>query len=296
MPVDQYNIERWGRAPSEGEEARCQRTVDGIRGLIEERYGGAVDVYLQGSYRNRTNVKQDSDVDIVAEHTGYFFADTSSLTEEDRRRYDASRVAADYEFSSFKNDLHSVLANRFGAAMVEQKNKCIRINKNEYRVNADVVACYQYKRFAAFEVVEAQGIAFMSDEGVRIEGFPKQHYERGAAKNTQTEGMYKRAVRALKIARNNMEDTGLIRPDTMPSFLLECLVWNVPDSEFGQASLYEVLRRVIYRVWEDMGNPDRARNYAEVSDLRWLLRGNNAAKDTQLAREFMHRTWGYIGF
>jgi tRNA nucleotidyltransferase (CCA-adding enzyme) len=43
------------------------------------------EVFLQGSYKNDTNVYGDSDVDLVLYHTGAFYKDLTRLSPDDRR-------------------------------------------------------------------------------------------------------------------------------------------------------------------------------------------------------------------
>ena len=49
------------------------------------------EVFLQGSYKNTTNVYGDSDVDIVLCHNGAFYKDLSRLSAADRRLQRRSR-------------------------------------------------------------------------------------------------------------------------------------------------------------------------------------------------------------
>jgi predicted nucleotidyltransferase len=296
MAITSDQIRRWGVAPSEREEIKCQRTVERIKTVLQAHFGNVVEIYLQGSYRNRTNVRLESDVDIVVEHSSYYFHDISSLSEEDKRRFDAITFPAQYQFSQYKQDVHALMQREFGVSFVQRKNKCIFITKDSYRVNADVVPAYQYKRFYTPTSIEAQGIAFLSDGGEIINSFPKQHYENGASKNINTNGNYKSVVRVLKNVQNVMIDARIISEDLMASFLLECLVWNVPDADFNRSSLYDVARQVIWRIWDDMNKPDKAANYAEVSNLKWLLRGNDSQGRVQNVRSFMQHAWNFIGY
>jgi hypothetical protein len=47
-----------------------------------------VEVFLQGSYGNDTNVWVDSDVDIVLKHTGAYYRDLSQLPQDQQTRYE----------------------------------------------------------------------------------------------------------------------------------------------------------------------------------------------------------------
>src|SRR3989338_273819 len=296
MAISRDQIERWSNAPSEREETKCQNTVERVKQIIRNHFGNDVYIYLQGSYRNRTNVKAESDVDIVIEHPNYYFPGLSSLSDVERTKYNASSIAAEYSFDRFKADVHALLQSDFGSTYVKRKNKCIRVEKDAYRVNADVIPCYTYKRFSTATLVEVEGIGLKADSGEVIDSFPKQHYENGASKNLSTDGRYKGVVRVLKNVRNELLDQRQISEDLMRSFFLECLVLNVPNSDFNYGSLYDTTRQIIFRIWDDMVKPEKASNYAEVSDLKWLLRGSESTSKINNARMFMEKAWQFIGY
>src|SRR3989339_1525459 len=204
MNISEEQLSRWAKAPSETEEGKCQNAVSRITEAVKEKFGSGVSVFLQGSYRNRTNVKQDSDVDIVVLHKGYYFPDVSGLSESDKAAYRKNFIGSDYTFSQFKNDVHGLLKDTFGADLVTRKDKCIMVNGNDYRVDADVVPCFIHKRFRSLYVVEAEGIELVTDLGVHIHSFPEQHYDNGVAKNSNTGMMYKPVTRILKNVRNEL--------------------------------------------------------------------------------------------
>jgi hypothetical protein len=60
------------------------------------------------------------------------------------------------------------------------------------------------------------------------------------AKNNQTGYRYKHLVRILKRLENELVDHGLV--GKLPSYLLECLVFNVPPDAFGYPNYTDDLR------------------------------------------------------
>ena len=57
----------WGQPPSQTERDKCENAERAVRKAIAESSALAnrsISVFTQGSYANRTNVRQDSDVDI----------------------------------------------------------------------------------------------------------------------------------------------------------------------------------------------------------------------------------------
>ncbi len=295
MSVSEDQLSRWAKAPSETEEGKCQTTVSRITDAIQKKFGTSVTVFLQGSYKNRTNVKKDSDVDIVVKYDDYYFPDTHFLSSNDKFAFEKGFTASKYTFARFKDDIMAILQGEYGYQVVERKEKCIKIHKNDYRVNADVIPCFVHKRMITAYSVGEEGIEFVTDSGGHIYSFPQQHYNNGVKKNKNTNMKYKSIVRILKNARNNMVDMQQLTDKDMPSFFLECLVWNVPNQVLNKFYLSTALRETIKKVWNDMRNPTIANDYAEICDLKWLFRGNSKRNYRQ-AEDFMLKAWNYFGF
>lgn len=267
MNIDEDQLTRWAKAPSETEEGRCQHAVERITKAVKAKFGSRVSVFLQGSYKNRTNVKLDSDVDVVVRLDDIYFSDISGMSEADKQKH-MQIPDSEYTFSQFKNDIQQILVDEFEYGAVERHDKCIKVKKNDQRVNADVVPCFVHKRFRSFEIVEAEGIGLLTDRGIRVHSFPEQHYDNGVTKNNVTDKMYKSAVRILKNIRNGLIEQNIITDKDMPSFLLECLVWNVPANNFQKDTYWDAVKATIVRVWNDMRSVEEAREYAEVNDLK----------------------------
>ena len=81
-------------------EASPKLDVDGIR------------VFTQGSYANRTNVRQDSDVDICVMYTRTFFVDYSMS--EGLGNTVLGYSSGGLRYDDFKNDVEAALRSYFG--------------------------------------------------------------------------------------------------------------------------------------------------------------------------------------
>lgn len=294
MSADEDQLTIWSKPPSETEEDKCRNAVEGITRAINAKFGSSVSIFLQGSYKNRTNVKKDSDVDIVVRHNDYYFGNTQYLTEEEKQLYNQI-PSSTYTYKNFKNDIQQLLENEFEYGEVERKDKCIKVWGNTYRVNADVVPCFVHKRLQTHNSASDEGIEFITDADNHLISFPQQHFDNGTKKNNDTDTFFKSVVRILKNARNSLVDQGTILEKSMPSFFLECLVWNVPDSNLAKGTYTEATKSAIYTIWNDMGSASKAQDYAEVNNLKWLFRGNNDRTPLQ-AKNFMQQAWAYFDF
>lgn len=291
MNITDDRLALWARPLSETEDAKCVSAREQITEAMRRKFGNSVRVFLQGSYANRTNVRQDSDIDIVVVHNDIYFPDVSSLSEEQKSTYWASFTPATYTYNDFRNEIHTVLSATF-PNMVQSKEKCLKVAGNTTRMNADVIASFTHHRFYTPTDIGHTGIAFNTLTGTRVESFPEQHYANGVSKNDRTGRSYKQVVRILKNVRNVLIENRSIEEGLVSSFFIECLVWNVPDEYFEGANNREIARSVVAKIWNDMRDIALSNDYLEISNLFWLFRGQ--PRTPAQAEAFMYKAWHYL--
>ena len=181
---------------------------------------GSPDVYLQGSYRNHTNIRGDSDVDTVAETDRVFYHNLTTA-----QLHQAGWGSSTLTWTDFNNQVRAALVAYYGAHLVRQGNKCINIGGQGNRLNADVVPCCEYRSFAQDHRTYVSGITFFTQSGVQLVNYPKLHHDNGAQKNSSCSGAFKPLIRVFKNARNRAQSE-------FPSYFLECLLYNVRDSQY----------------------------------------------------------------
>lgn len=230
MPIPENQLRTWTR---QGAVSTAKKTHESIRNALSgQRWSEylELEVYLQGSYKNTTNIRGDSDVDIVVQLTSIF---QSNLTEEQKRRF--WFIKANYGWQDFYRDVHQALKDYYRSWRVEVGKKCLKV-QTPY-LPADVVVCLQYRKYpqcprSSSDFVE--GITFyVPTERRWVVNYPKLHYSNGVYKNQFTGGLYKPVVRMFKNARSYLIDAGSISRDLAPSYFLECFLYNVPNSLFS---------------------------------------------------------------
>ena len=65
-----------------------------------------------------------------------------------------------------------------------------------------------------------------------ITNFPKQHYDNGVLKQKVANDQFKSVVRIIKNARSYAVDKGLLAKGKAPSYFLQGLLFNIPNSVF----------------------------------------------------------------
>ncbi len=244
MAIPESQLSTWSH---HGAQDSAKRTHEAIRRALDAYrwpQGMTYDFYLQGSYRNDTNIRGDSDVDVVLEMTSAFKHDTSSLSQYEQQALASSFQPATYDWNDFRREVLKALEGGFGKWMVAQGNKSIKLKADPPRLAADVVVCIGHRHYGtSYSYVE--GITFYALQDRRwIVNYPKEHYKNGATKGSGTSDRYKRTVRMFKNARNHLESTGRISAGLAPSYFVECLIYNATDAAF-QHSFQETYRSIV---------------------------------------------------
>lgn len=283
----------WGQAPSQSERERYENAERAVRKAIASSAalsGRAIRVFAQGSYANRTNVRQDSDVDICVLCRDVFYYDLPSSAS--REAYNIR--PATYEYAQFKNEVGAALTAYFEHSTVTRGNKAFDVHANSYRVDADVVPAFEYRRYRT-ETHYHEGTKFLPDNGGQVVNWPTQNYDNGVSKNQRTAKRFKALVRIMKRLRNEMSEVAIAAASPIPSFLNECLVWNVPGDAFGHASYLDDVRHVIAHLWDETRSIDTCGEWGEINELKYLFRaGQNWTREQ--SNKFLQAAWDYIGF
>jgi hypothetical protein len=211
------------------------------------------DVYLQGSYKNDTNIFGESDVDVVVQLNSCWQRDISSMPLNQQQQYLSSHFPAPYSWKHFHTDALNALTDYYGGELVKPGTKAIKVTGISGRLNADVVVCVQYRKYGTFYSYDNQqyqeGIAiWVPKYNEWIINYPKIHYINGCAKHTVSDKRYKSMVRIFKNAANELEQRGLLADGVAPSYFIECLTFNAPYTTFDtsyQGSFVRILGWIV---------------------------------------------------
>lgn len=291
----------WAQAPSQTESDRIDNAITAIKKALaaDAKVSSVTKVFVQGSYRNRVNVRQDSDVDIGVLYTGSLFF---IAYPEGKKDADFGNSPADYSYADFKRDIDAALTSYFGAAHVTRGDKAFDIHENTYRVDADVVPLFVHRRYKA-DGTYICGTELRPDSGGRIinwperlydtHEWPRQHYENGYGKNNDTRRAYRGVVRIIKKLRNIMDEDGIAEARPIKGFNVECLVWNAPNTCFTHPTWYEDVSSVLNHLSYNLSSMTLCGEWGEVSELKYLLKSDETKRAN--FKSFIDRARKYIG-
>ncbi|MEV4283308.1 hypothetical protein [Actinoplanes xinjiangensis] len=167
----------------------------------------AYEIFGQGSRVNDTHLDDTADIDLVLMLT----------------------MPLPYGWERFRDDVLAALGETH---TVRMGRRCLNVDDPDslFAEMVDVLVATEYRWYPVPGARHyEQGVFFRDQQGRPIVNFPRQHRRNGDLKDLRTGGRFKQVVRAAKRARRLAEQRGLIDDGSAPSYLIECLLFNVPD-------------------------------------------------------------------
>jgi hypothetical protein len=293
----------WAQPPSDAEQDRCERVIRAIRTAVarsSKLQARKILVFSQGSFRNRVNVRQESDVDVGVMLYDYFLAQYP----EGKANSDFGNSSVSYQFSEFKNELEEALVEYFSRAAVKRGNKAFDIKATASQVEADVVPLFEFRQYWESGSYRA-GVALVPDNSPRrIENYPERlvdhwpptplHYENGVSKNDETKRRFKGIVRILKKLQIELAAAGNTASAAFPGYLLECLAWNTPNWCFDRNSWEDRVQYVLRFLWQNTAETALCNKWCEVDGIKYLFHILQPWTREQ-AHAFLDVAWDYVG-
>lgn len=225
MPIPESQLETWA---NQGAITTAKITADSVKNALNSYNdwpdGIDFEVYLQGSYKNNTNIRGDSDVDVVVQLNSTFY---HNLSDDQKRTLGLN--SSSYSWTDFKAEVLKVLKNYYGQNQVIEGKKTLKLKAGNGRLSADVVVCSLFRKYNTVSHYDfVDGMCFWTNNYDRqVINYPKIHYDNGVLKHENTNEWYKPVVRIFKNMRNSFST------DNTPSYFLENLIYNAPHSKFG---------------------------------------------------------------
>lgn len=252
MTIPESKLETWSNQGATQTPKSLRKKIEKALTEYESKITrkSQLEIYLQGSYRNKTNILGNSDVDIVVQNNATFFRDISKLNKYEKNIYINTFNDATYTWQDFKSEVIKTLECAFGSDNVKIGDKSIKIDDGNYE--ADVVPCFEYRKYVSFGKSDEYkkyipGIKFFTtNENHSVVNYPKEHYSKGADKNQRVNKRYKPTIRVFKNIKSKLIEKEMISKDIASSYFVENLLYNVPDECFDNIKLstrvYSVLK------------------------------------------------------
>ena len=234
MAIPENQLKIWAQP---GTVKGAKNTHTAIRNALG-RYQWPDDVryrtYLQGSYRNNTHLRRQSDVDVVVELTSLPIRDGSLLPDSQKRLLKGTFAEPEYGWRRFRRDVIRVINAGFGESRVREGRKTLKLVMESPEIPVDVVVAVRYLKYTeysglrSYEHTEGMGL-YLPTESRWTVSYPHLHRRNGVGKEKATNWWFRRTIRMFKNARAQLVEEGRLAPATARSYQIECLLYNVPD-------------------------------------------------------------------
>ena len=296
MSISYEQLEKWRRR---GDDKKSSKTYDFFVKILKEHCSDIIEVnddnvFLQGSYVNHTNIKDDSDIDIVVLAKNVFYNNAKEVLNETqykqfKERYsDSSKRLEEFKEQIYKK-LNGIKIQNNVYMQLKRGCKTIKFNEGGNLMDfvpVDIVPAFEYRKYSGYNGInkenQVEGIEiYDACKDEYIINYPKLHIENGKNKDseTRTDCNYKETIRIFKQIRNCLIDTGVIREELMPSYALECLLYNVPDTLFKK-NLVERVDSIIEWLSQNL-----YKEFIEQNGMYYLFTPSNGKKEATIKRE-----------
>jgi hypothetical protein len=239
MPIPEAQLDTWS---AQGGTGVFRDTYNHLKETLNDPAAPYANrtfrVFRQGSYENDSNTHGESDVDTVIMLTSTFHYSLSSLNAQEVQNFQAAYPGtATYDIADFKREVNAWLQQQY-PGYVDPPGKAIHIRRNgRLPREADVLVCAEYKHYWGFANVADKtsyigGVKFHDRNGNSLINYPELHSLRCTEKHQATGSGFKQTVRIFKNMRHRLMDEGLLRDGAAPSYYIEGLLHNVPDTAF----------------------------------------------------------------
>ena len=221
MPIPESTLSSWSHHHSGQASAQAHTAIRDALSAYDWPSGMTYDVFLQGSYKNETNLRRDSDVDLVIQLGSRIRPRLAALSGAELQGNDAHKLVLQ-RWQAFRRHALSAMKAGFGNSVTAGR-KSLKLAQGKTPAPADLVVTLKFEDGLAF---------YLPDERRWVKSYPQHHYQRGVKKERATSNQFKRTIRMFKAARNYLIANGAIKDGEAPSYFIECLLYNVPNNLF----------------------------------------------------------------
>ncbi|MEW2133314.1 nucleotidyltransferase [Streptomyces sp. NPDC005435] len=286
-------INKWKSPPGPSEKRRLERAERMVRAAVSQHEPfQALDITVaaKGSYPNKTNVRGDSDVDIMVKLNDPIHTDGVAEWWFGQ----PARYRGPWTKAALREQVHAALTNHFGWVDADHNLAFYVPEVVGSRPSIDVVPCFKWVKYdSTVPGGEYVGSVVYGRDGKKVINWPELQLANGRTKNDNTNQRYKFVVRVLKNVENDLAAEGVIK--ALPSYFSECLIYNVSDHVLLAGDLDAAVRaslREVYRQITSFFGPQRMR---EPNGMKKVF-GEGQKWSEKDARALIENALHYLGY
>jgi hypothetical protein len=199
-------------------------------------YAKNVEIYIHGSYVNKTNIYFPSALEVAVELKRTATYSPDKITPDDYKLYNNYYVDMEMGFTpkQFRDMLIEELVELTGERCEERRKTILLKPFGRLRHEVDISPCFSFTHTTADLKDSFRGVMlYDAGVGMNILTFPKLHAQNGNAKDLATKGNFKRMVRVFKTLNAlNIKEFSFSDETNATGYFIECMLFNVPNKLF----------------------------------------------------------------
>ncbi len=292
------NIDKWAKPLNlyiDGVIKSIVRNVETALADSASGLGKTCSVLPFGSQYFDSAISQNTPLDIYVVNTKEYYYDVESTVDTSLLDLPTSKI--DYE--KFKTSVYKDMQKYFGKYNVGLLGNTIHIKKEQYKIHLKPVASYHaytnvLDKNADTVVSFIEGVALPKKDESLLIYYPYHEEKNYHTTNRKTDNRFNAIVRVIKhlsdwISRKDGYST------MMPSYLLTCLAYNVPNVVIKRMSGYDAALVEIIDYLYDMLITDLYKDMYEINDIK-LLFSSKQTWNRDITLNFLQRAKHYIKY
>ena len=138
VPIPNSIMGQWSHHPAATASVQVHTSIRRTIDTYTWPKGTSVEVFLQGSYKNDTNRRKNSDVDVVVRFSAKLRPSVAALSGSQLESSDAHTAAYD-RWQFFRTEMVKALRVKYGKKAVTSGRKSLKLGKGKIPAAADVV-------------------------------------------------------------------------------------------------------------------------------------------------------------
>lgn len=289
MKISEEQLKIWSSQQSTHLSKKTHEQIEKTLALILPCFAQKYQMFLQGSYKNNTNIYAESDVDIILMRQDCFIYNTKPLTNENQHRLlfslcNQSLKALNYWNESHRKDalniidisrreIYNALIKKYlkGNVKIASKAMTILPDIHANRRKADLIIAIPYRLYTSSEYFY-EGICFHNRKENKLDiNFPKEHSKNLTEKHQETNNILKPTIRICKNLYRylSLKNKGQFTKALVSSYNIECMIYNVPSEYFKNDEQENIISCLD---WIRNANTNE---FVCANQLRWLFKGES---------------------
>ncbi len=290
------NIDKWAKPLNLYTDGIIKSMVRSVETALENSdLGNTYTVLPFGSQYFDSAISLNTPLDIYVVNTKDYYYDVQSTI--DVSSLDLPKGKIDYK--KYKDNIYKAIQKHFGKHNVTVVGNTIYIKKEQYRIHIKPAVSYH----AYTNVIDKngdtivsfiEGVTLFSKDGGQVIYYPYHEQKNYHNVNMKTDNRFNSIVRVFKhlsdwISRKEGYST------MMPSFLITCLVYNVPNVVIKRMSGYDDAVVEIVNYLYDILTTDLYKEMYEINDIK-LLFSSKQTWTREAALDFVLKSKRYIKY